>query len=83
MLVRPPVIGLILLCLVPLARAAEPKAGEKRPLAGRDKPYGRVFNDPFYGRVAFSPDGKKLAFVADDGRDPRSPEEAGRRRLPG
>lgn len=45
------------------------------PLAGADKPYGRVFTDSFYGRVAFSPDGKRLAFVADDGRDPRSSEE--------
>lgn len=45
------------------------------PLAGPDKPYGRVFNDPFYGRVAFSPDGKRLAFVADDGSDPRTKEE--------
>ena len=31
--------------------------------------------DPFYGRVAFSPDGKQLVFVADDGRDPRTPAE--------
>jgi dipeptidyl aminopeptidase/acylaminoacyl peptidase/lysophospholipase L1-like esterase len=45
------------------------------PLAGPDKPYGRVFADPFYGRVAFSPDGARLAFIADDGRDPRSSEE--------
>ncbi len=45
------------------------------PLAGPDKPYGRVFNDGFYGRLAFSPDGRRLAFVADDGRDPRTPEE--------
>lgn len=45
------------------------------PLAGPDKPYGRVFNDPFYGRVAFSPDGKRLVFVADDGVDPRTKEE--------
>lgn len=45
------------------------------PLAGPDKPYGRVLADPFYGRVAFSPDGKRLAFVADDGRDPRTPAE--------
>lgn len=49
--------------------------GPAIPLAGPDKPYGRVFSDPFYGRVAFSPDGKRLAFVADDGRDPRSAEE--------
>jgi dipeptidyl aminopeptidase/acylaminoacyl peptidase len=45
------------------------------PLAGRDKPYGRVFNDQFYGRVAFSPDGRRLAFIADDGREQRTPEE--------
>ena len=43
------------------------------PLAGPDKPYGRVFADPFYGRVAFSPDGRRLAFIADDGRDERTP----------
>jgi dipeptidyl aminopeptidase/acylaminoacyl peptidase len=49
--------------------------GEAIPLAGPDKPYGRVFTDGFYGRVAFSPDGTRLAFVADDGLDPRTPEE--------
>ena len=49
--------------------------GEAIPLAGPEKPYGRVFNDGFYGRLAFSPDGKRLAFVADDGKDPRTPEE--------
>lgn len=52
-----------------------PEGGAALPLAGPDKPYGRVFNDGFYGRVAFSPDGKKIAFVADDGRDPRGPDE--------
>jgi dipeptidyl aminopeptidase/acylaminoacyl peptidase len=53
-----------------------PAAGGKAvPLAGPDKSYGRVFNDGFYGRVAFSPDGRQLAFVADDGKDPRTPEE--------
>ena len=41
------------------------------PLAGPEKPFGRVFNDGFYGRVAFSPDGKRVAFIADDGKDPR------------
>lgn len=46
------------------------------PLAGDDKPYGRVFLDPFYGRVAFSADGKKLVFVADDGGESRTPAEA-------
>ena len=45
------------------------------PLAGPDKPYGRVFHDLFYGRVAFSPDGRRLAFVADDGREQRTADE--------
>ncbi len=45
------------------------------PLTGREKPHGRVFNDGFYGRLAFSPDGSKLAFVADDGKDPRTAAE--------
>ena len=45
------------------------------PLAGPDKPYGRVFQDPFYGRVCFSADGKQLAFIADGGVDPRTKEE--------
>lgn len=36
---------------------------------------GRIFHDGFYGRVAFSPDSKKLVFVADDGKDPRTKEE--------
>src|SRR5207302_10792187 len=49
--------------------------GSTIPLAGLDKPYSRVFNDGFYGRVAFSPDGKRLVFIADDGKDPRTPEE--------
>ncbi|MFO0928608.1 MAG: S9 family peptidase [Gemmataceae bacterium] len=49
--------------------------GTALPLAGPDKPYGRVFNDGFYGRLAFSPDGKQLAFVADDGVDPRTADE--------
>ncbi|HYH68322.1 MAG TPA: prolyl oligopeptidase family serine peptidase, partial [Urbifossiella sp.] len=49
--------------------------GAAVPLAGPDKPYGRVFHDGFYGRLAFSPDGTKLAFVADDGADPRTPAE--------
>jgi dipeptidyl aminopeptidase/acylaminoacyl peptidase len=51
------------------------KGGPAIPLAGPDKPYGRVFHDAFYGRVAFSPDGRRLVFVADDGKDPRSAEE--------
>ena len=49
--------------------------GAAIPLAGPDKPYGRVFNDGFYGRVAFSPDGRRLVLVADDGKDPRSERE--------
>ncbi len=51
------------------------QGGGAIPLAGPDKPFGRIFNDGFYGRIAFSPDGRKLAFVADDGKDPRTPEE--------
>ena len=49
--------------------------GPALPLAGANKPFGRVFNDGFYGRIAFSPDSKKLVLVADDGVDPRTPEE--------
>jgi dipeptidyl aminopeptidase/acylaminoacyl peptidase len=49
--------------------------GEAIPLAGPEKPYGRVFADSFYGNVAFSPDGSQLVFVADDGKEQRSPEE--------
>jgi len=49
--------------------------GPAVPLAGPPKPYGRVFGDRFYGRLAFSPDGRQLAFVADDGTDPRTPAE--------
>ncbi len=51
------------------------KGGPAIPLAGRNKPYGRVFSDPFYGNISFSPDGRRLVFVADDGVDPRTPEE--------
>ncbi len=36
---------------------------------------GHVFHDGFYGRVAFSPDSKRLMFVADDGKDQRTKEE--------
>lgn len=49
--------------------------GTAIPLAGPDRPYGRVFNDGFYGRLAFAPDGRSLVFVADDGKDPRAAEE--------
>jgi dipeptidyl aminopeptidase/acylaminoacyl peptidase len=51
------------------------KGGKAIPLAGPDKAYGRVFDDPYYGHVAFSPDGKKLVFIADDGGNGRTPEE--------
>jgi dipeptidyl aminopeptidase/acylaminoacyl peptidase len=53
--------------------------GTPVPLAGLDKPYGRVFNDGFYGRLAFSPDSTRLAFVADDGQDVRTPAEKSNR----
>jgi dipeptidyl aminopeptidase/acylaminoacyl peptidase len=49
--------------------------GPSVPLAGPQPPHGRVFHDPFYARVAFSPDGRRLVYVADDGRDPRTPQE--------
>lgn len=49
--------------------------GKAIPLAGPNKPYGRVFSDPFYGNVSFSSDGKRLAFVADDGQDVRTADE--------
>lgn len=45
------------------------------PLFGQDKPYGRVFNDGFYGVLAFSPDSTRLAFIADDGVDRRTSTE--------
>src|SRR6266404_5514455 len=38
--------------------------GTAVPLAGPEKPYGRVFHDGFYGRLAFAPDNRRLAFVA-------------------
>ena len=50
--------------------------GTAVPLAGPDRPHGRVFHDGFYGRLAFSPDGRRLAFVADDGKDPRTADVA-------
>ncbi|MDF1744125.1 MAG: S9 family peptidase [Gimesia sp.] len=49
--------------------------GQAIPLGGPGKPYGRVITDRFYGRVCFSPDGKKLMFVADEGQDPRTEQE--------
>ncbi|MFO0806283.1 MAG: S9 family peptidase [Gemmataceae bacterium] len=49
--------------------------GTAIPLAGPHKPYGRAFNDGFYGRLSFSPDSTRLAFIADDGADPRTATE--------
>ncbi|HEY3789419.1 MAG TPA: hypothetical protein VGL71_11220, partial [Urbifossiella sp.] len=49
--------------------------GPAIPLAGPEKPHGRVFHDGFYGRLAFSPDSTRLAFIADDGADPRTAAE--------
>ncbi len=49
--------------------------GKAIPLMGPSKPYGRVITDRFYGRVVFSPDGRKLAFVADTGEDARTEAE--------
>lgn len=49
--------------------------GNAIPLAGKGKAYGRVITDTFYGRVSFSSDGKRLLFVADEGRDPRTEQE--------
>ncbi len=49
--------------------------GRAIPLGGPQQPHGRVLHDRFYGHVAFSPDGKRLVFVADDGSDPRTPPE--------
>lgn len=51
------------------------EGGSAIPLDGPEKPYGRVLGDPFYSRLAFSPDGKQLVFVADDGRGLRTAEE--------
>ena len=53
-----------------------PVGGKKAiPLAGSEKPYGRVYPDQNYGRMAFSPDGSKLVFIADDGDDSRKASE--------
>lgn len=55
--------------LIPVA------GGRAVPLGGPDKPYDRVITDKFYGRIAFSPDGGRLVFVADERDDPRSETE--------
>jgi dipeptidyl aminopeptidase/acylaminoacyl peptidase len=49
--------------------------GRAVPLAGKNKQYGRVMSDYFFGNMAFSPDGKQLVFVADVAADPRTPQE--------
>lgn len=49
--------------------------GRAVPLGGVGKPYGRVITDRFYGRVSFSPDGRRIVFVADEGIDPRTDAE--------
>jgi hypothetical protein len=49
--------------------------GKAVPLGGVSKPYGRVMPDPFCGRVAFSPDGRRLAFIADEGAVRRTDAE--------
>ena len=51
------------------------KGGKAIPLGGKNKSYGRVFTDRFYSNITFSPDGRRLAFVADNGCDPRTPQE--------
>ncbi|MBI3824118.1 MAG: S9 family peptidase [Planctomycetes bacterium] len=51
------------------------KSSKALPLVRYGRGHGRVFHDGFYGRVAFSPDSKRLVFVADDGKDPRTREE--------
>jgi dipeptidyl aminopeptidase/acylaminoacyl peptidase len=57
--------------------------GPAIPLAGPEKPYGRAFNDGFYGRLSFSPDSTRLAFIADDGIDSRTtPEKSLGLRIP-
>jgi dipeptidyl aminopeptidase/acylaminoacyl peptidase len=48
------------------------KTGVVHNVAKPVRRWGRVFHDGFYGRVAFSPDSKRLVFVADDGRDPQN-----------
>lgn len=53
----------------------EVASGKIIPIGGANPAFGRVFHDGFYGRVAFSPDSKRLVFVADDGKDPRTKEE--------
>jgi acylaminoacyl-peptidase len=50
-------------------------SGRVTALSGAEPGWGRVFHDGFYGRVAFSPDSKRLVFVADNVADPRTKEE--------
>ena len=45
------------------------------PARRAEKPYGRVFNDGFYGRLAFSPDGRSSPSLPTTAIDPRTPEE--------
>ena len=66
-----PTVDIWLLPLIP-ATYEEGEKGVAIPLAGPEKPYGRVYPDQNYGRLAFSPDGSQLLFVADDGDDPGS-----------
>lgn len=49
--------------------------GRAIPLSGRSKPYGRVMSDYFYGNLAFSPDGRRLVFVADTAVGRRTAQE--------
>ncbi|HZZ79130.1 MAG TPA: S9 family peptidase [Gemmataceae bacterium] len=51
------------------------KTGQVASLGGIGRVWGRVFHDGFYGRVAFSPDSKRIAFVADDGRQFREKKD--------
>lgn len=51
------------------------KTGKVRPLRGLLHSWARVFHDGFYGRVAFSPNSKRLVFVADDLKERRTKQE--------
>lgn len=69
-----PTVDIWLIQLCP-SRYQSGEMGIAIPLAGPKKPYGRVYPDQNYGRLAFSPDGHRLLFIADDGDDPRSVAE--------